>query len=195
MHRRLNLARWGILLAVLAGLGLLSSNVAHAADDSKKPPAVGDAATALELKTVAGDEVTLDGLTKETPVVLIVLRGYPGYQCPVCNKQVGRFLGAASKLKDAGAQVVMIYPGPAGELTEHAKEFTKDWTLPKHFHLLLDPDYGFTNAWHLRWDEPMETAYPSTFVIGKDGKIRFAKVSQTHGGRASVEEVLNALKE
>jgi hypothetical protein len=40
----------------------------------------------------------------------------------------------------------------------------------------------------------METAYPSTFVIGTDGKVRFAKFSGTHGGRASVEEVMSALE-
>ena len=106
----------------------------------------------------------------------------------ITSKAAPAILAAASKLK--GAQVVMVYPGPA----ERAREFTKDWTLPTHFHLVLDPDYTFTNAWHLRWDEPMETAYPSTFVIGTDGKVRFAKVSKTHGGRSSVDEVLSALE-
>jgi thioredoxin-dependent peroxiredoxin len=195
MPNRLNVGLSVRHLALLVSLEWLSSPAVQAADELPKPPAVGDAAPGFELKTVTGEAVKLEGLTQDSPVVLIVLRGYPGYQCPVCTKQAGRFLAAASKLKDAGAQVVMIYPGPSDELAERANEFKKDWTLPEHFHLLLDPDYAFTNAWHLRWDEPMETAYPSTFVIGKDGKVGFAKVSKTHGGRASVEEVLSALKE
>lgn len=194
MQSRLNVGRSVRRLALLLSWGLLQFHIVQAADDASKPPAVGDPAPGFELKSLAGDAIKLEALTKDSPVVLIVLRGYPGYQCPVCSKQVGRFLAAASKLKDAGAQVVMVYPGPSAELTDRAREFKKDWTLPTHFHLLLDPDYKFTNAWRLRWDEPMETAYPSTFVIGTDGKVRFAKVSQTHGGRASVEEVLSALE-
>ena len=194
MPRHVNLTRMIACFALFAGAALLCSEAGFAAADSPKPPAVGDEAPGLELKSVAGDTIKLEEFTKDSPVVLLVLRGYPGYQCPLCTKQVGRFLAAASKLKDAGAQVVMVYPGPAAELAERAKEFKKDWTLPTHFHLVLDPDYTFTNAWHLRWDEPMETAYPSAFVIGTDGKVRFAKVSMTHGGRVSVDEVLGALE-
>jgi hypothetical protein len=74
-----------------------------------------------------------------------------------------------------------------------AEEFITGKTLPANFHLWIDPDYSFTNAWHLRWDAPRETAYPSTFVIAPDGKIRFAKISKTHGDRASAEDVLKAL--
>jgi peroxiredoxin Q/BCP len=66
--------------------------------------------------------------------------------------------------------------------------------MPAHFDLLLDPDYEFTNSYGLRWDAPKETAYPSTFVIDRSGVVRFAKVSQTHGGRASVAEILEALQ-
>lgn len=183
------------VLPLLLGLTLLGACGIRAAEDLPQPPAIGDQAPALELQSPGGDTVKLEELTKTSPVVVMVLRGYPGYQCPLCSKQIARFLASASKLKDAGAQVVMVYPGPAAELEKRAQEFTKDVTLPSHFHLLLDPDYAFTNAWHLRWDEPMETAYPSTFVVGKDGKIAFAKVSKTHGGRASVEEVLEALGE
>jgi hypothetical protein len=57
----------------------------------------------------------------------------------------------------------------------------------------MDPDYKFTNAYRLRWDAPRETAYPSTFVIDRERKVRFAKVSKTHGGRATASEVLKAL--
>ena len=184
-------SRTGVLLLLV--LALAGARGACAADHPEQPPAVGDDAPALELKTPGGETVKLADLTQSAPVVVIVLRGYPGYQCPVCSKQVARFLASASKFKDAGAHVVMVYPGPAAELNDRAAEFSKDWTLPDHFRLVLDPDYTFTNAWHLRWDEPMETAYPSTFVVGKDGKVAFAKVSKTHGGRASVEDVLKSL--
>ena len=61
--------------------------------------------------------------------------------------------------------------------------------------MVTDPDYAFINSYGLRWDEKNETAYPSTFVIGKDKIVRFAKISKTHGDRAKTADVLNALEE
>jgi peroxiredoxin Q/BCP len=176
------------LLVVIA-----TACAAHVALAADAPPAVGETAKDFSLTAVDGEKVELSRLRKEGPVVLIVLRGYPGYQCPVCNVQVGQFLASAEKLKAAKANVVLVYPGPADGLKEHAHEFIRGKTLPKNFYLTLDPDYAFTNNYHLRWEAKNETAYPSTFVIDANGKVVFAKVSQTHGGRASVEEVLKAL--
>jgi peroxiredoxin len=142
---------------------------------------------------VRDKNVELAKLTKNGSVVLVVLRGYPGYQCPICNQQVGDFLKNADDFKKSGAQVVLAYPGPNVGLKERAKEFIADRTVPDHFHLVLDPDYRFTNSYGLRWDAPRETAYPSTFVIGADQKVQFAKVSKTHGDRTKAQTALKAL--
>jgi len=182
--------------AIVAACTLLMSwmdmsRIARAADD---PPKVGDAAKDFALPSLSGETVRLSELTMKGPVVLVVLRGFPGYQCPICNQQVGQFLQHADKFEKAGAQLVFVYPGAGKEkdLTLRANEFVKDRRLPAHVQLLTDPDYKLTNAYHLRWDAPRETAYPSTFVI-RDGKIAFAKISRTHGGRATPEEVLTDL--
>ncbi len=176
-------------LAILVAL-LSFSQPVSAAD---APPKMGDIAADFELKTMAGEKVRLTEQLKTGPVVLVVLRGFPGYQCPVCNQQVGQFLGQAEKFKAAGAKVLLVYPGPAKNLHLRTEEFLKDKTVPEHFQLLIDPDYAFTKAYHLRWDAAGETAYPSTFVIQNDGKITFAKVSMTHGGRTNAVEILKAL--
>jgi alkyl hydroperoxide reductase subunit AhpC len=52
----------------------------------------------------------------------------------------------------------------------------------------------FTNAYGLRWDAPQETAYPATFVIDRDGIVRFAQISSGHDGRALATDVLKALE-
>jgi thioredoxin-dependent peroxiredoxin len=133
-------------------------------------------------------------VAKNGPVAVVVLRGYPGYQCPVCSRQVRRFAERGKQFEAVGAEVLVIYPGPAHELKKRAAEFVQGRDLPQNFHLLLDPDYEFTNAWRLRWNAPRETAYPSTFVVDHDRKIRFGKISKSHGGRASVDDVLAALR-
>jgi peroxiredoxin Q/BCP len=158
-----------------------------------RPPAVGDKAPELKLKNLEGEEVELAKLTKSHPVVLLVLRGWPGYQCPICSRQVGEFLQKDKDFAAAGAKVVMVYPGPADLLEEHAKEFQGKQLFPDNFYYVTDPDYLFTKAWGLRWEAERETAYPSTFIVGKDGLIKFGVVSTTHGDRASAATVLQEL--
>ncbi|MEO9593129.1 redoxin family protein [Rhodopirellula bahusiensis] len=155
------------------------------------PPKVGEVAPDFELMNQDGEVVSLKALTGKSPVVMLVLRGWPGKQCPMCSRQVGEFLSKKSAFDDV--QVMMIYPGPAELLAVHAKEFQGNKTFPANYHFVLDPDYKFTNAWGLRWDAPRETAYPSTFVVDQEQKIVFGKTVVSHGDRADVATVLAEL--
>ncbi len=179
------------------GMALAATVVSNAVagGDDKKPvaPAVGDEARDFELAGLDGNKVKLSSVIEEGPVVLVVLRGFPGYQCPLCTAQVAQFVNRADRLQAAGANVILVYPGPADKLKRHAEEFIGDRSLPKHFRLVIDPDYSFTKAYALRWDAAHETAYPATLVIDKSRKIVFAKISKTHGDRAAVEDVLKAI--
>lgn len=191
-------SRSSFAVALHSALSLLVVLNSAAADDdaespAKQPPAVGDTALDFELQSLDGKKTSLKGLTEKGPVVLVVLRGYPGYQCPICNFQVSRLLNSAAEFEQAAAQVAMVYPGEVDQLDERAKEFVGQRSLPDHFHFLVDAGYNFTNKYALRWNAPRETAYPSTFIIDRRNKVRYAKISKSHGGRASAQEVLDAL--
>jgi len=161
-----------------------------------EPPVVGDKAPDFSLKTLDDQTVRLSELTAKSKVVLVMLRGWPGYQCPICDRQVQDFIKSAPEFEKANARVVFVYPGPADGLKAHAKEFAdwkgKQWL--EEFVYVLDPDYSMVNAYHLRWDAPKETAYPSTFVLDEKGIVHFAKISQTHGGRTMAAEVLEEVR-
>jgi peroxiredoxin Q/BCP len=157
------------------------------------PPRVGDTAADFTLKTLDDQPVQLSSLTPKSEVVLVVLRGWPGYQCPFCTRQAHDFIRHANQFKTAGVQVVMIYPGPADDLKAHGHEFLQDKDWPKEFLFALDPDYAFTESYGVRWQGSGETAYPSTFLIAKDGKVLFAHVSRQHGDRVRAEDVLKDL--
>jgi len=172
-----------LALSILAGLMIAS---AHAAST----PKTGDSAPDFTLNTADGQAVHLGDLTAKSEVVLVVLRGWPGYQCPLCTAQGHDFAQHADKFKAAGVQVIMVYPGPSEDLAKHANDFLQNKNWPEDFLLVLDPDYSFTKSYGLRWDKQNETAYPSTFVIGKDGKVTFAHVSHQHGDRVKAETVL-----
>lgn len=156
-------------------------------------PKAGEMAPDFALKTLDGRSVELKALVQENPVILVVLRGWPGYQCPICTRQVQEFVASAGEFTRRNARVVMVYPGPAEQLKAHAQEFVQDKQWPGEFVFLIDPDFAFTNAYGLRWDAKKETAYPSTFVIERGGRIRFAHVSQSHGNRVSAARAIAEL--
>lgn len=160
---------------------------------SARTPAVGDVAPDFTLQTLAGQSVRLGGLNSAEHIVIVVLRGWPGYQCPFCNLQVYEYVEHAAEFAAQHTQIVVIYPGPAEALQAHAEEFLKDKRWPGDFHFLIDPGYEFTNRYELRWTGKNETAYPSTFVLDRNRKVVFAHVSHEHGDRISAAAVLRFL--
>ncbi|HVA45677.1 MAG TPA: peroxiredoxin family protein [Pirellulales bacterium] len=167
--------------------------VANAADDKALPPAVGDKADDFTLADLKGNKVSLSELTERGPVALVVLRGYVGGTCPFCTRQFSELIGAAKKFEKAGATVAVIYPGTALDLKTHAKQFIGAQRLPKSFRFLLDPDFQFANAYHVRSQAPGDTAYPASFVIDGDDVVRFAQVGRSAIDRASAATLLEAL--
>ncbi|MBM3775565.1 MAG: AhpC/TSA family protein, partial [Acidobacteria bacterium] len=141
-----------------------------------KPPAVGEQAPDFSLSSLQGKTVRLSGITAAGPVVLVVLRGFPGYQCPYCSRQVQDFAQQAGGFAEAKARVVFVYPGPAENLQTRAEELVAGKQLPEHYEVALDPGYGFTELYGLRWNAPQETAYPATFLIDARGVVSFARV-------------------
>jgi peroxiredoxin len=157
------------------------------------PLVVGEKAPDFMLSTPEGKKVRLSEVMSKGPVVLVVLRRYPGYQCPYCNRQVQDFIQKSQGFVDLAARVVLVYPGPAENLDAKASEFLADKKLPENFDLILDPGYEFTNLYGLRWEAKNETAYPSTFLIDRQGVIFFSKIVKEHGGRTTAAEILDAM--
>jgi peroxiredoxin len=196
MNMSRNASKLAILLAsafCMAATIAFSSGAAHAADE----PKMGEKAADFELDVVGGadgEKVKLSETLKNGPAVVVMLRGFPGYQCPLCSRQIARFIRKASELEKAGATVVLVYPGPAENLTKRATEFMTGTKLPAMFKFVVDPGYTMTNAYGLRWDKPRETAYPSTLVVDGDSTFQFVKISRSHGDRAEIDDVIEAVK-
>jgi len=176
-------------------LPLVLMGAGPATESSPHPPAIGDKVADFALNTLDEKTIRLSDLTKNGPVVLIELRGWVGRQCPICNRQVGEFLSHSKEILATGARVVLIYPGPTDKLKDHAEDFISGKGLPDGVFFVIDPDMKFVSDWDLRWDAPGETAYPSTFVIDRQGIVRFSKISHSHGNRATSGEVLQVLSD
>ena len=181
------------LRAAIAALALALTVWSAAVAAQARTPAVGERATDFTLSTLDGTALSLTAELARGPVVLVVLRGWPGYHCPFCVRQFGEFLGRRKDLEATGARVLWVYPA-ASKNDVHADGFVANKDVPAFFRLLLDPGYVFTNLYGLRWDAPQETSYPATFVIDRAGIVRFANVSRSHDGRTPVADVLSALE-
>ena len=174
-----------IAMSALAALPLLGAST----------PSVGEKAPDFALTSVQGKQVKLSDLASKAPIALVVLRGFPGYQCPFCQRQVQNFIQNAKAFADAGIQVVFVYPGPPADLDMRANEFLAGKDFPTFFQMLLDPGYTFTNLYGLRWDEPRETAYPSTFLLDQRGIVFYAQIARLHSGRTTATSILRYFKD
>jgi peroxiredoxin Q/BCP len=173
------------LLILFFSLMIAAALPASAAD----LPSPGQPAPAFELESIRGGRVKMEDLHANGPVALVVLRGFPGYQCPFCQRQVADFAARAAAFTAIGVKVVFVYPGAV----EKASEFFKSKAFPEEFELLLDPGLTLADAYGIRWEAPRETVYPSTFLLEKGGRVFFVKSARLHGGRTTSAEVLEVL--
>lgn len=181
-------------LAAAALIGLICSPVAEAQDEPQQLE-VGDRVHDFDLPVADSDAyLTLRDEYKQGPVVLIVLRGFPGYQCPICTQQVASLANRAKALAAETHRVILVYPGEEKGLEKRAEQFMGARRLPQPLVIVRDEGMKMVYEWGLRWYGRKETAYPATYIIDRNGRIRWQKVSQSHAGRSSVQDILKELR-
>jgi peroxiredoxin len=180
----------GAMILCLSGVTALGQT-----DGMKEGFRVGAKVADFNLTSLEGKQFSLQGELGRGPVVLVVLRGWPGYQCPFCTRQFGDFLNHAGDFAKLNATLVFIYPGPAEGLREHAAEFQANRPMPPNFRFATDPELRWVSAHGLRWDAKDETSFPSTFITDRRGEIRFSSISKVHGARPATQQLLDVVKE
>ena len=88
-------------------------------------PAVGAKAPDFTLSTPTGKTVQMSKELHGHDLVLVVLRGFPGYQCPYCVKQVHDFVDHAADFAAKNVKVLLVYPGPPADLDQQPKTFLR----------------------------------------------------------------------
>lgn len=162
---------------------------------SQRQPGVGQRAPNFELPLVGEKRfLNLRDEYRGGPVVVIVLRGYPGYQCPICKSQFNAVVNRAKALSAETKCVVLVYTGKADQLDKNSKSFIGSRRLPQPIRVVRDDDMQMVSEWGIRWQERNQTAYPATFVIDQNGRVAWKKVSSTSAGRSTVEEILRELR-
>jgi peroxiredoxin len=123
-----------------------------------------------------------------------VLRGYPGYQCPFSQLQFQSYQQTAAQFAALGAQVLFVYPGTDGkDLGSDANQMMAGAPLPPNVHVVIDPNYQFTNQYGLRWAAPNQTAFPSTFLVSRGQTVIFAHTGHTSSDQTPPADTLAVL--
>lgn len=158
---------------------------------------VGEKAPAVTLIDVNGDEVDLATLYAEKAPVVVTF--YRGGWCPFCNKALKAWGDKIDELESAGATFIAITP-ESPEQTVAAREKI-GWS----YAALVDRDGSAMRAFKVGFEapsqyEPMlkarnasgrnELPAPATFIIDKDGVVRWAFNDWDYKKRADPDEVI-----
>lgn len=142
----------------------------------------------------SGEQIALKDYLGKKSVVIVFTKGFAGWLCPFCKTQTSRLVANYDKFEQAGAEVLVVYPGTRDHLDEFieaARTSDKKQVDAVPFPILLDEDFAATDFFNIR----ASLAQPSTFIIDESGSVRLAYVS-TDGtaDRPSIQAMLDVLE-
>jgi len=162
----------------------------------------GDTAPDFELPDAMGRPVRLADLLEKGPVIISF---YRGQWCPFCSLELRGLQRALGEVESAGATLVAISPNTPDVtmstveklelefpvLSDYDNLVGKQFNLvyemtPENVEMYLnhDRDIGTLNGTG-NWELPI----PATYVIDREGVIRYAFVDLNHRRRAEPSEV------
>ncbi len=167
---------------------------------------VGDHAPDFTLKNALGKRVSLGEYLQKGPVVLTWYRG--GW-CPYCNLTLHRLQQELPEFKAAGANLLALTPElPDKSLTTQEKhnlsfevlsdignKVAREYGIV--FRLTPEVAANYQSNFDLHGfngDESDELPMAATYVIDRDGTVRYAFLNADYRNRAEPAEIIRALK-
>lgn len=165
--------------------------------------------TGLAFVDAAGEPVDLDRYRGAKNVVLVVTRGntsglppemHTGTICLYCASQTARLVANYDAIAAHDAEVVVVFPvaggadAPALEafraaVAADAARHDAKPAAAAPFPVVLDVGLAAVDRLGLRAD----LSRPATYVIDKEGRVRFAYVGESAADRPSVKAILGQL--
>ena len=147
---------------------------------------VGQKAPDFKLMNEKREEVTLSS-QKGHPVVLAF---FPAAFTGVCTKELCTFRDSMAKLNSAHAQVYGISVDTSFSLAEFKKQQNLNFPLLSDFNKEVIQAYGVFNPDMIGLKG---IAKRSTFVIDKDGVVRYAEILEDARNEPNYDKVFDAL--
>jgi len=160
----------------------------------------------FKAKDKDGKTVQLSEELGKQPVVLIF---YRGQWCPVCTRYLAGFQEGIPKINAKGAKVIAITPETPDNMEKTIEKTKIDFSIVQDTGGIMN-DYkvlfSVTEDYQGRIQKGKDVniaanngktvaqlPVPATYVIGKDGMIKYAHFDLNFKNRASVEDILKHL--
>ena len=169
---------------------------------------VGQKAPNFELLDAKGNAVAFEKLIADGPVVLTF---YRGDWCPYCNLQLRALQARLSEIKALGATLVAVSPQVPDDSLTKSEISEMEFTVVSDQDAKVATHYGV--AWevpeflleHMRVDRNLDLEVinngnatilpiPATFIIGKDGIVKWKYVNVDYRTRSEPSEIIDHLK-
>jgi peroxiredoxin len=137
-----------------------------------------------------GETISLDQYRGKKNVVLVVMRGLPRYLCLYCLAQTGSLIRNYGDITRRNAEVLVVFPGTPKQtelFLSMARGTVENASVP--FPVAVDENFKAVDQLGIRGD----LAKPSTYVLDKQGQVRYAYVGASRTDRPSVKAVLAQL--
>ena len=167
---------------------------------------IGEKAPGFTAKDNQGNTISLASLLKKGEVVLLF---YRGQWCPYCNKQLSNLNDSLTGISTKGATLLAVTP-------ETMENVTKTIGKTKaSFPIISDNELAIMKIYQVAFqvDQPTQDRYknygidfmvangsnganlpvPATYVIGKDGKIKYVFFNPDYRQRPSVKDIIEHL--
>lgn len=185
-------------------------NLAIGQSTFSRQPKVGETAPKFNLPNQNGDEVSLDTLIKQGPVILSFFKGD---WCAVCDLELKALQRSLPEFSKYGAIVLGVSPHTVSISFELKEKKQLSYTIlsdagnriaeqyglrfPMN-NMLIDifKSFGVDNITKIHGDNGNDTntlAIPGTFVIDASGKIVFAFADSDHTQRAEPADIVACL--
>ncbi|MDB4676875.1 redoxin domain-containing protein [bacterium] len=144
-----------------------------------------------------GNDVKLADIMTEDYLVLVITRGWYGGVCVYCASQTSRWARRFDELEPYNAQLAVIFPTESSDEAvkiEDLENRIKKGDIPNEdipYPILLDINLSSVDQLGIRSD----LAKPSTYIIDREGRVRFAYVGESIADRPTVDSILKQLSQ
>lgn len=169
-----------------------------------KPLEVGASIPAVTVRSVSGQEVSLQSAVAGKPTLLIFYRG--GW-CPYCNTQLGSLSEIESELSSLGVQILALSPDKSEKLSTSLEKNKLSYTLLSDSKASAMEAFGIAFKVEDSLVEKYKTEYkidieadsgethhllpvPAAFLFGTDGKLKYRYFNADYKVRVSSKELL-----
>lgn len=167
---------------------------------------VGDKAPMFKAIDQYGDTIVSNKILEKEQLIVVF---YRGQWCPLCNKHLSHLQNNVAKFKKAGARLIAISPEIPISVEKtiektHAKysilhdvnnkimkEYGVDFVMPENL-VEKYKEYGI-DLKISNGNNDQTLPVPATYVIGKNGVVKYVQYDPDYKNRSNAKEILKHL--